>query len=98
LRAPKDTPARKVLPKIWNTPTSIRAGQKNHNFGMARVAFLFILIFFGRTDESSGCRRGRMAWRTFAEIAETAFVIVSHDRYFLDRTCRRIIEIEKAKP
>jgi ATP-binding cassette subfamily F protein 3 len=26
-----------------------------------------------------------------------AFVIISHDRYFLDRTCRRIIEIEQGK-
>ncbi|HEX8179544.1 MAG TPA: ABC-F family ATP-binding cassette domain-containing protein [Pyrinomonadaceae bacterium] len=27
----------------------------------------------------------------------SAYVIISHDRYFLDRTCRRIVEIESGK-
>jgi ATP-binding cassette subfamily F protein 3 len=39
---------------------------------------------------------GRMAGN-FLQNYETAFVIVSHDRYFLDRTCRRIIEIDRGK-
>jgi ATP-binding cassette subfamily F protein 3 len=27
-----------------------------------------------------------------------SFVIISHDRYFLDRACRRIIEVENGSP
>ncbi|MEJ7699541.1 MAG: ATP-binding cassette domain-containing protein [Pyrinomonadaceae bacterium] len=28
---------------------------------------------------------------------EKSYVIISHDRYFLDRTCRKVIEIEQGK-
>jgi len=33
----------------------------------------------------------------FLQTYASAFVIVSHDRYFLDRACRRIIEIENGR-
>src|SRR5947207_9346598 len=33
----------------------------------------------------------------FLRSFKTAFVIVSHDRYFLDRACRRIIEVENGQ-
>src|ERR671939_1240400 len=33
----------------------------------------------------------------FLATYNSAFVIISHDRYFLDRTCRRIVEIENGR-
>src|SRR5919205_3982582 len=33
----------------------------------------------------------------FLSTYNSAFVIISHDRYFLDRTCRRIVEIENGR-
>ena len=41
---------------------------------------------------------GAVEWlENFLQTYEKTFVIISHDRYFLDRTCRRIIEIENGK-
>jgi ATP-binding cassette subfamily F protein 3 len=34
---------------------------------------------------------------TWARSNGSAYVIISHDRYFLDRTCRRIIEVEQGR-
>jgi ATP-binding cassette, subfamily F, member 3 len=33
----------------------------------------------------------------FLQASTTSFVIISHDRYFLDRCCRRIIELENGR-
>ena len=33
----------------------------------------------------------------FLQTYAGAFVIISHDRYFLDRSCRRIVEIENGQ-
>ena len=33
----------------------------------------------------------------FLATYQSAYIIISHDRYFLDRTCRRIVEIENGK-
>src|SRR5205085_1300836 len=33
----------------------------------------------------------------FLATCQSAYIIISHDRYFLDRSCRRIIEIENGK-
>jgi ATP-binding cassette subfamily F protein 3 len=41
---------------------------------------------------------GAVEWlEEFLQTYAGAFVIVSHDRYFLDRSCRRIIEIENGQ-
>ena len=41
---------------------------------------------------------GAVEWlENFLQSYEKSFVIISHDRYFLDRTCRKIIEIESGK-
>jgi len=41
---------------------------------------------------------GAVEWlEEFLQTYERAFVIVSHDRYFLDRSCRRVIEIENGQ-
>src|SRR6266550_4190906 len=36
-------------------------------------------------------------WEEFLQTYQSAFVIISHDRYFLDRACRRIIELENGR-
>src|SRR5713226_5909069 len=41
---------------------------------------------------------GAVEWlEEFLQTYASAFVIISHDRYFLDRACRRIIEIENGR-
>src|SRR3954469_9869871 len=41
---------------------------------------------------------GAVEWlEEFLQTYARAFVIVSHDRYFLDRSCRRIVEIENGQ-
>src|SRR5580765_2719897 len=41
---------------------------------------------------------GAVEWlEEFLQTYERAFVIVSHDRYFLDRSCRRVVEIENGQ-
>jgi ATP-binding cassette subfamily F protein 3 len=41
---------------------------------------------------------GAVEWlEEFLQEYKSAFVIISHDRYFLDRACRRIIEIENGQ-
>jgi ATP-binding cassette subfamily F protein 3 len=41
---------------------------------------------------------GAVEWlEEFLQTYEAGFVIISHDRYFLDRACRRIIEVEAGR-
>jgi len=83
--------------ETWNQATkSLSGGQKNR-LGMARLLLSNpdILLLDEPTNHLDV---GAVEWlENFLQNYETAFVIISHDRYFLDRTCRRIIEIEKGK-
>src|SRR6202140_3706578 len=41
---------------------------------------------------------GAVEWlEEFLQTYNSAFVIISHDRFFLDRACRRIVEIERGR-
>ncbi len=83
--------------ETWNTPTSNLSGGQKNRLGMARLLLSNpdILLLDEPTNHLDV---GAVEWlENFLQNYETAFVIVSHDRYFLDRTCRRIIEIEKGK-
>jgi ATP-binding cassette, subfamily F, member 3 len=43
-------------------------------------------------------RRSTESWlEEFLQDYPSAYVVISHDRYFLDRACRRIIELEHGK-
>lgn len=81
----------------WNLPTNNLSGGQKNRLGMARLLLSNpdILLLDEPTNHLDV---GAVEWlENFLQNYETAFVIISHDRYFLDRTCRRIIEIDKGK-
>ncbi|CAA9403704.1 MAG: Bis-ABC ATPase YheS [uncultured Pyrinomonadaceae bacterium] len=83
--------------ETWNTPTNNLSGGQKNRLGMARLLLSNpdILLLDEPTNHLDV---GAVEWlENFLQNYETAFVIISHDRYFLDRTCRRIIEIEKGR-
>jgi ATP-binding cassette subfamily F protein 3 len=83
--------------ETWNLPTSNLSGGQKNRLGMARLLLSNpdILLLDEPTNHLDV---GAVEWlENFLQNYATAFVIISHDRYFLDRTCRRIIEIEKGK-
>ena len=83
--------------EMWNLATSNLSGGQKNRLGMARLLLSNpdILLLDEPTNHLDV---GAVEWlEDFLQSYETAFVIISHDRYFLDRTCRRIIEIDKGK-
>ena len=83
--------------EMWDLKTSNLSGGQKNRLGMARLLLSNpdILLLDEPTNHLDV---GAVEWlENFLQSYETAFVIVSHDRYFLDRTCRRIIEIDKGK-
>lgn len=83
--------------EMWDLKTANLSGGQKNRLGMARLLLSNpdILLLDEPTNHLDV---GAVEWlENFLQNYETAFVIVSHDRYFLDRTCRRIIEIDRGK-
>ncbi len=83
--------------ETWTTETSNLSGGQKNRLGMARLLLSNpdVLLLDEPTNHLDV---NAVEWlENFLQSYETAFVIVSHDRYFLDRTCRRIIEIDRGK-
>ena len=55
-------------------------------------------IFYCSTNRRTISTRKRSnGWKIFSRQSRKAYVVISHDRYFLDETCTRIIEIENGQ-
>lgn len=81
----------------WNLETKNLSGGQKNRLGLARLLLSQpdILLLDEPTNHLDV---NAVEWlEDFLKAYEKTFVIISHDRYFLDRVCNRIIEIENGK-
>lgn len=81
----------------WSLETEKLSGGQQNRLGLARLLLAEpdVLLLDEPTNHLDVAA---VEWlEDFLTTYATAFVIISHDRYFLDRACRRIIELENGK-
>jgi ATP-binding cassette subfamily F protein 3 len=81
----------------WATPTEILSGGQKNRLGLARLLLAEpdVLLLDEPTNHLDV---SAVEWlEEFLSIYKSAYVIVSHDRYFLDRACTRIVEVENGR-
>lgn len=83
--------------ETWGIETKNLSGGQKNRLGLARLLLSKpdILLLDEPTNHLDV---NAVEWlETFLQNYDKTFVIISHDRYFLDRVCNRIIEIEYGK-
>ncbi|HYX27148.1 MAG TPA: ABC-F family ATP-binding cassette domain-containing protein [Pyrinomonadaceae bacterium] len=81
----------------WQMETEKLSGGQLNRLGLARLLLSEpdVLLLDEPTNHLDV---GAVEWlEEFLQTYDRAFIIISHDRYFLDRSCRRIIEIENGQ-
>ncbi|HEX8368528.1 MAG TPA: ABC-F family ATP-binding cassette domain-containing protein [Pyrinomonadaceae bacterium] len=81
----------------WTTVTKNLSGGQKNRLGLARLLLSQpdVLLLDEPTNHLDV---NAVEWlENFLQSYEKTFVLISHDRYFLDRVCNRIIEIESGK-
>jgi len=83
--------------ETWNIETKNLSGGQKNRLGMARLLLSQpdVLLLDEPTNHLDV---EAVEWlENFLQGYEKSYVIISHDRYFLDRTTRKIIEVENGK-
>ena len=82
---------------MWSLETEKLSGGQQNRLGLAclLLAAPDVLLLDEPTNHLDV---NAVEWlEEFLQAYESAYVIISHDRYFLDRCCRRIIELENGR-
>src|SRR4030095_389545 len=83
--------------EMWSLETEKLSGGQQNRLGLARLLLAApdVLLLDEPTNHLDVTA---VEWlEEFLQQYSSAYVIISHDRYFLDRTCRRIIELEHGR-
>jgi ATP-binding cassette subfamily F protein 3 len=83
--------------ETWATATEILSGGQKNRLGLARLLLAEpdVLLLDEPTNHLDV---SAVEWlEEFLASYKSAYVIISHDRYFLDRACTRIVEVELGK-
>ncbi|HEY0657172.1 MAG TPA: ABC-F family ATP-binding cassette domain-containing protein, partial [Pyrinomonadaceae bacterium] len=83
--------------EIWDAETRNLSGGQKNRLGLARLLLSGADILL-LDEPTNHLDVNAVEWlESFLQNYDKTFVIISHDRYFLDRVCNRIIEIENGK-
>ncbi|HEX8142340.1 MAG TPA: ABC-F family ATP-binding cassette domain-containing protein [Pyrinomonadaceae bacterium] len=83
--------------EMWGLETEKLSGGQQNRLGLARLLLAEpdVLLLDEPTNHLDVTS---VEWlEEFLSTYASSFVIISHDRYFLDRTCKRIVEIENGR-
>jgi ATP-binding cassette, subfamily F, member 3 len=83
--------------EMWSLDTAKLSGGQQNRLGLARLLLAApdVLLLDEPTNHLDV---HAVEWlEEFLKDYTSAYVIVSHDRYFLDRSCKRIVELENGK-
>src|SRR5262249_23920020 len=83
--------------ETWPMETEKLSGGQQNRLGLARLLLAQpdVLLL---DDPTNHLDVAAVEWlEEFLQTYASAFVIISHDRYFLDRACHRIIEVEHGR-
>jgi ATP-binding cassette, subfamily F, member 3 len=83
--------------ETWSLETEKLSGGQQNRLGLVRLLLAEpdVLLLDEPTNHLDV---NAVEWlEEFLQSYATGFVIISHDRYFLDRACRRIIELERGR-
>lgn len=83
--------------ELWSLETDKLSGGQQNRLGLAKLLLASpdVLLLDEPTNHLDV---NAVEWlEEFLQDYPAAYVIISHDRYFLDRACRRIIELENGK-